>query len=787
MKIFSQSRWIWNGDLTTENQHVCFRTTFDYRPSDGTPLLHLAVDSDFVAYLNGVRIGQGQLGDWPEEKTYSTFPVGDALRPGRNTVAILAYYRGRGFSMYAPGRPGMIVEFGNVVSNNTWRCRRHPAFVSGEIAVTTLQVGFCAAFDARRDDDWMQPGFDDSGWDSATEISYPTGYRDSVVPRPVPPLRHLPPLTTTVVMQGHLWRREEKETFAASVAADLLTSRSYRDTFILPPDADNRRPTLTPQQPAGLTFRPLSEAGLNGYFAVADVGAESAGLLRLGVTAPAGTVCDLAVGEHLDDGRVRAKIGGRSFSDRYICQAGKNEFQFPFRRVAGRYVEIHVTGMGTGTVTLNYLGLTPTELDLPETAGFTTEDRLTNRRYEIAARTLALCMHEHYEDCPWREQSLYAYDSRNQVLYGYYRWGNYAFARASLDLLGRGIRPDGLLQLCAPCRMDLTIPIFSFVWVAEVAEYELFSGDTSLFDRYRNQIAAMIETVLPLHDSATGLFRLREEKYLWNFYEWTAGLDGCPFGTRIGIQAGFNLYFYEMIGVYLELLARRGEDDTRLAKIRPQLASAIHARFWNEEKQAYASILDRGVQQGFHEHIQALALYNRIVPPPLIPAVLKTLQRRQFVPISYSAMSYLIRVLMELGPDARRQASDRLTEAFEPLILSGATSLWETALGAVDFEDAGSLCHAWSSIDVYFDHAEVLGIKPLDSGFTRFAIAPYPDHFYEANGTIATPHGNITVSWHRREDGLAYVAAGPDTLVPELRLYPEVPIASVTYNGRRIK
>ena len=105
-----------------------------------------------------------------------------------------------------------------------------------------------------------------------------------------------------------------------------------------------------------------------------------------------------------------------------------------------------------------------------------------------------------------------------------------------------------------------------------MAEYELFSGDTSLFDRYRDQLAAMIGVVLPLHDPATGLFRLREEEYLWNFYEWTAGLDGCPFGTRIGMQAGFNLYFYEMVGVYLELLGRRGETDANLTEIRQQLA-----------------------------------------------------------------------------------------------------------------------------------------------------------------------------------------------------------------------
>ena len=30
--------------------------------------------------------------------------------------------------------------------------------------------------------------------------------------------------------------------------------------------------------------------------------------------------------------------------------------------------------------------------------------------WRTSARTLRLCMYEHYEDCPWREQAMYAND-----------------------------------------------------------------------------------------------------------------------------------------------------------------------------------------------------------------------------------------------------------------------------------------------------------------------------------------------------------------------------------------
>ncbi len=771
MKPFARSRWIWNDDTATENQHVCFRTAFEYSPG-GAAVLHIAADSDFVAYLNGVRVGQGQFGDWPEEKTYSTFDAAPALRPGRNVLAILAYYRGRNFSTYAPGPPGLIAELGEAVSNSGWRCRKSPAFTSGTVPITTSQMGFSAAFDARKNDDWLSPGYDDSGWESAREREL----RATLTPRPVPPLLHLPAIPGTVAIQGHLLRRKEGETFSVTMAADLLGSLPFREAFILPDHHGQRRPAL----PNRLAFRPVGD-GCNGYFAIADLGAAYAGLVTFKLTAPAGTVCDIAVGEHLDDGRVRAKIGYRNFADRYICREGDNEFTFPFRRVAGRYAEIHVANMGEGAITLGYLGIVPTELELPPVAGFSSSDPLADRRYHVGCRTMELCMHEHYEDCPWREQALYAYDSRNQALYGYYRWGNYNFARASIDLLGCGFRTDGLLQLCAPCRMDLTIPAFAFVWVAEMAEYELHSGDLTLFDRYRGQIEAMIGKVLDRFDAAAGLFRLHGEPHHWHFYEWTAGLDGNSDNAKTGIHAAFNLYFYEMLGSYLDMLARRNEENRDMAAHRHGLGAGIHRNFWNGK--FYAAILDNGVLRGAHEHIQALALYNRIVPEPLIPAVVNALLGRTLSPISFSAMSYLVRGLMPLGREARREVEGRLAEAFNPLILSGASTLWETPLGANDFSGAGSLCHAWSSIDVYFDHAEVLGIKPLAPGFTRFAIAPYFGHFKEAKGSVATPYGPIEVEWK----GMEYTATGPEQLKPELRMYPEAKFLTITYNGRELR
>ena len=41
---------------------------------------------------------------------------------------------------------------------------------------------------------------------------------------------------------------------------------------------------------------------------------------------------------------------------------------------------------------------------------------------------------------------------------------------------------------------------------------------------------------------------------------------------------------------------------------------------------------------------------------------------------------------------------------YKPMLDAGATSVWETEKGEADFSRAGSLCHGWSAMPVYYYH-----------------------------------------------------------------------------------
>ena len=134
-------------------------------------------------------------------------------------------------------------------------------------------------------------------------------------------------------------------------------------------------------------------------------------------------------------------------------------------------------------------------------ASFASADRMMEAVREVSIRTLRLGMSEHFADCPWREQGLYAYDSRNSALYNYYTFGDYGIPAESIRLLGQGLREDGLLELCAPARVPITIPVFSLAWICAVRDHYLFSGRPELFREFEPVIRRILEAFLSRPDA----------------------------------------------------------------------------------------------------------------------------------------------------------------------------------------------------------------------------------------------------------------------------------------------
>ena len=221
------------------------------------------------------------------------------------------------------------------------------------------------------------------------------------------------------------------------------------------------------------------------------MGEETVGLISFSLRAQDSGNIVISFGEHLADGNVRRIIGDRDFSLEYCAKEGENTYTNYMLRLGCRYLEIQTRT----PVFFDKIGIIPQVYPLKKTE-IGLENDLDRQIYDICYRTLKCSMMEHYVDCPWREQCLYAFDSRNQMLSGYYAFegGNFEYARANLLLMSKDERDDGLLSICFPCGIDLTIPSFSLYYLLALKEYTQYSRDLSLVGEINPKLQKILDT-----------------------------------------------------------------------------------------------------------------------------------------------------------------------------------------------------------------------------------------------------------------------------------------------------
>ncbi len=766
-----------------KDSHFCFRNVFQVDTVPQSAFLEISADSTFSVWINGRRCPISQFSDFPRTRTFSKLEIASYLQSGLNCVAVEVHYLGESFSTYITGTPylkAVIHTVGNILTATGpgWKIISDPAFRSGLECKITSQLSYAFQYDARLAADWRSVSFDDSAWVNAE--AYPDGSNwDEMKERPVKQLKELSSPAVALVQHGLLYRIEEKTTFALSCQSDLLRPLRHDEAFSQFPkfkqlEAYSRtRVSLLPDGSTGVTFKALPDnEPVNGYYLIADLGRETVGWLELDITAPAGTVIDIAHGEHLDDGRCRAAIGNRNFADRYICREGRNQFRYYHRRLGARYIELHITNI-TGEVKVHYAGLLPLELPLPESAVFHCEDDLLNRINEVASDTLKLCMHEHYEDCPWREQALYAFDSRNQMMYGYYLWGNYKFAAASLDLLAQSYRGDGYLCLTAPGAFGKTIPSFTLVWISALREQWLYSGSDQLFRRHAGLIDEIIDYALERRDQASGLYHSAPEN-TWNFFEWRGQLDKVDSAPN----SLYNIFLYEALtsAALMQHWAANPVRAEKLEQVATELGKNIEQTFYDSASGCY-SLYPNHPGDDLYELVQAVMLYNRLVPADKIDQVVDAIAGQKLISLTYSSLFYLVNGLMQANATGRDYLNAFLRKQFALPLLNRATSLWETPYAGDDFYFAGSLCHAWSSVTPYYSGSCLLGITPLEPGFKTFMLKIHPGHLTHASGSVPTPYGDIRVSWVlNAEQRLEVSVEYPSEITMNYSDFPKYPV-----------
>ncbi|MBQ7353639.1 MAG: hypothetical protein IJW54_06545 [Clostridia bacterium] len=421
-----------------------------------------------------------------------------------------------------------------------------------------------------------------------------------------------------------------------------------------------------------------------------DLGKEYVGLLSFVLISNGKEEINISYGEHLVNGFVPRKIGDRDFSIDYIAKEGKNEFTHYMLRLACRYLEINTQGK----VFLEKIGLIPQYYPANERKiDFLSGDE--KRIYDACVNTLKLCMMEHYVDCPWREQCLYAFDSRNQMLCGYFAFenGNFEYARANLLLASKDERSDNLLSICFPCGIDLTIPSFSLHYITALYEYLIYSKDKALIYEVENKAKSLINAFL--NNMENGLINSFLGDCYWNFYDWSRGHDG---GDK-SPSAILNLLAYRAINHYKEICDTCSlifDFSEALAILKESIRSSFLIK---ENGLITYSLENREVST----LACSLALLTDIFTKEENEKIASYLTGDDITEISLSVKCFTYDGL--LNQDVEKYKSFVLSSIKSDYLKMVETgTVWETIEGASAFDNAGSLCHGWSSIPIYYYH-----------------------------------------------------------------------------------
>ncbi len=684
MSLFENAKWIWHCDDAKNDEYADFSAELICKKGCSYTL-NIASDSNYALYINGELAEFGQYADYPHYKVADAIDITKHLSIGENKLLFTIWYYGADTQTYTHGEAGLIFEiFENDISvlwsSADTLSRPSVGYVNHECRLISGQLGYTYHFDA------SVKSFEE--FSASYEV---VGISKDIRPRPIKKLVLGERIASNVCLSGYF-------------KYDAPTGR---------PEVDMQRAFIS-QRYLCKVGQPMCEDGFilgdaqneSGVFFIVDLCEETSGFLDFDIELPQDATIHIGYGEHLIDGRCRTSV--RNFSCVYNGVAGRNKFLNAFRRFGCRYIQFFIHAP---YAKIYYAGLRPTLYPVT-VKKYNSGNLLRDTIYSVCENTLLQSMHEHYEDCPWREQALYCMDSRNQMLCGYYAFDEYEFPRANLKLISQGQTADGLLSICYPCGTSLMIPSFSLIYFIQMYEYIKYSGDTSLALECYDTLCDILEHFLERKDKS-GLYLSFGGKDFWNFYEWSEGLSGeLRKDTAPRHEAALNAF----LSLALENMANisdaldKADDSKRYREIQALLNSAICKHFYNKDTELFENCLEEPFGARCNVLTNSLCLLCGAAVNINKKKILRVLSSNgqadvgiRCIPNTISMNSFRFDAL--LFEDRKKYSSiilDELDRDYLFMLRSGATAFWETIEGAAAFDNAGSLCHGWSALPIYY-------------------------------------------------------------------------------------
>ena len=400
---------------------------------------------------------------------------------------------------------------------------------------------------------------------------------------------------------------------------------------------------------------------------------------------------------------------------------------------AGRYVEVVVT-TEEEPVTLERLSFLETRYPMEAESSFKTSDPEMNGLIPILFRSLQMCSHETYMDCPYYEQLAYIGDARIEALVTFTSILDSHLPRKTLLIFDFSRMPSGLTQSRYSSKTRQMIPTFTLWWICMVYDYALWRGEPNFIRSLMPGVRIALDAFRS-YEHTSGLVGAPPG---WNFVDWMPQWpDGVPPDGAHGVSAAINWQVILAAKCAAALEDWLGEPELAARNNRwvAKLSKAVEKHFWDEKRGLYADDLSH---RNFSMHTQILALLSGEIAPAraakqLVPSLAKSSGLPE--PTIYFR-HYLFEAL-----HSQNQGQEILPhlDLWFQLRKQGFKTTFETDPP----ETTRSDCHAWASSPLYHYYASIVGIRPGGFGFDSIVVRPALAKLGWAEGEMPHPRGTI--------------------------------------------
>ena len=743
-----------------------FRRTFDLAARPAAACLRITGFTEYAVWVNGRLAGRGPLASGKYCATYDVFDVAALLQPQRNVIAVQlmiglydqmhldpAAWIGGGLiaDLLVAGRPVL-------ASDAAWKCDLDRAYGFRRPRRNVWRP-FFEEFDARRDEpDWRAAAFDDSTW-PACRAGNPKPTINDYEEHPG---------------ANYAFETDERFRFAAAGAIRWLRAAEeyywLADPAAYQPVADRLEGITAGADSQPLTLQAHPDQAL--YFRVV-AGEYVLGRPFFELEADAGLTLDMVWAERKTNADPMLTPQTRLANwARYITRQGRQHFTF--FDIHG-YKELQFTLQpGQGRVVFRRLGAERQWTMRCRNGALDAADERYGKLWRAGAHTVACITTSHHSDNSFREQAPWSGDQEWTKMGAYVSEGIHAVTRRQFRQLLKGQTRDGRLRSPYPHafpfnsmlysqRQDTTgdyLPCHALGYILSLGRHYLYSGDRPLIEEAWPALERQVrqfETVL----DEDGLLDLKRLADAWIWVDWRGLKDRT---------APMNALWAGALSTMARFAEMLGHDPEAYRRSYQRTKAAFTRRFWDPAQNLF---VDRPLHrpalgENLSQLTQAIAACFDLLPEfcdrAKLAEDLTALDGRLGI-ATPPMQGFVFSSLEKLGADERIH-SILQRQWFYPEMLDQGTlpEFWPNSGQAIQsFCQGGGPMISWAL--TYY----VLGIRPVQPGFQRFAVKPAPGGLEFARGLCPTPHGLIRVEWRRQPDGRLDIAVqAPDACEREL-------------------